>query len=139
MGVETHAFWAENNAYELGRDQMGDRAGGVPEPTTNFAPSLLHRNFGDGRMQARLSAISDGARRRYGASSRHRSSPYEQQGESPLLQRQTPDFGGNLIKWILFGSRIMKLAHIAIRGKVSALPFWHILSGYEDFARRGSR
>ena len=85
LGVARHAIRASHNAYELGHDRMTvymeGRAGGIPESDTDPPPpALLQYTIGGDRANAFLSGISDGARRRYETSRRHRSSSFEQHG-----------------------------------------------------------
>ena len=61
------------------------------------------------------------------------------QNKSPWITRSEPNWGNDLIDFLMFGSKIIGNSAPTIGGKVSAIRFWRIIAGYPDFTLGGGR
>ena len=59
--------------------------------------------------------------------------------QSPWIWRTTPDWGDNLIDFIMFETRVLAIAANTVSAKISGIRFWHLLVGMPDFTLGGGR
>ena len=105
----------------------------------DYFQDLLTRTFGADRMGAILSGIAPSTRSRYTTGWKHWQMFMVNQGKSPWIVRADPQWGDNLIDFLMFESEIIGNAAPTISGKVSAIRFLHVIVGYPDFALGGGR
>lgn len=59
--------------------------------------------------------------------------------ESTWLVKTGPNWDEHLVDFIMFESRVMQNASDTLRPKLSAIRFWHVVFGLDDFAKFGGR
>ena len=104
-----------------------------------FPPRLPRQLSGESKLNALLSGIAAGTCRRYLTAWQQWTSFAHMRGQSEWLVDTQPDCGGNLIDFMLFESEMVKNTGGAIASKVSAIRFWHVISGLGDFSKTGGR
>ena len=55
------------------------------------------------------------------------------------LVKTHPNWAADLIDFIMFEARVVKNASDSIRAKISAIRFWNVISGLDDFTKYGGR
>ena len=105
----------------------------------SFSHAMMDRVFGKDRLSAVLSGIAPGTRTRYLTSWHHWEQFMTARQMSPWIWRTNPDWGDNLIYYILSESKVLANAPKTISGEVSGVRFWHLLVGMPDFTLGGGR
>ena len=117
------------------------RAGGITRNSTThgFFPSLMTQTFGQDRLSAVLSGIAPGTRTKYLTAWRHWEKFVTGRQMSPWIWRVSPDWGDNLIDYIMFETKVVAPAPNTVSGEISGIRFWHLLVGMPDFTLGGGR
>ena len=122
-------------------DPASSWLGFVPkQPTTSeFFPALLNHVMGEEKLNALLSGIAPSTERRYLSVWNQWSYFMTMRQKDTWLVKTGPNWDADLIDFIMFESRLMKNTSDSIRVKVSAIRFWHIVCGLDDFTKFGGR
>ena len=127
-------LYAMDHFRDLGRDVSSRAAQCSGE---EFPRDLLTRTFGVGRAGAILSGIDPPTRSRYESGWKHWQMFPTGRNKSPWITRSGPNWGDNMIDFLMSESRIIGNASPTIRGNVSTIRFWHVIVGYPDFSTGG--
>ena len=129
--ISRHALGAVISHYEEGLCALGHfpdvgRAGGTRMAQVSggeFFQDLMAGTFGVDRTNAILSGLAQSTRSRYESGWKHWEMFTNTQNKSPWITRSGPHWGGNLIDFRMFESKIIGNAAPTISGKVSAIRF----------------
>ena len=91
------------------------------------------------KMEVLMQSISAATKVGYRRSWKHRVSFCKGRNQAVWLDSRDEGWGGNLMNFILSEHDVLWLRASTIRGKVSAIRFFHLVSGKNDFARVGAR
>ena len=158
QAVARHGLWAAVRHFEYNRTRIAEtmqeiqnrsehtppnqgRAGNANGyiPSGRFFTDLVHKTFGTERMHAILSSIAPATRGRYLSAWKHWVIFTHGQNKNPWILRSTFNWDDDLIDFMLFEAKMMGNTAPTISAKISALRFWHLISGYPDFSLGGGR
>ena len=143
FGVARHIIRAAQNHFQsnLPSASTQGRAGGLPSVTRTheFPPTMMDRVMGQDRLQAVLSGVAPGTRKRYLAAWHQWEQFMKDRLLSPWIWRVGPDWDDRLIDFIMFESKILANAPNIISGEISGIRFWRLLVGIPDFTSGGGR
>ena len=149
QSVARHGLWAtvrhfEHNRNRAHREMLGGNDGRAGSskgyiPSGRFFQNLVQQTFGVERMRAILPGIAHGTRDRYLGARRHWVGFTNGHKKSHWVARSNFNWDGDLVDFMLPESKMMGNAAPTIASKVSAVRFWHVISGYPDFSVGGGR
>ena len=93
-------------------------------PARDCFPNFTGQVFGQDRLSAVLSGIAPSTRMRYLQNWTRWESFMAGRQQSPWIWRTCPDWGDNLIDFILFGAKVVSNNPGTIRGRFPSIRFW---------------
>ena len=102
-----------------------------------FPPAMIRHIMGEGKPQALLSGIPPATRQRY-LSTWNQWAYFMRMRDRPVrLVKTHPNWGEDLVEFVMFGYHVMENKGGTIRVKLSSVEFWHVIAGLGDFAKFG--
>ena len=102
-------------------------------------PRLLSQVLGESMLNALLSGIAPGTRKRYLTAWNQWTYFAHMRGQSEWPVKTQPNWDANLIDFMHFESEMMKNTGGTIASKASSIRLWHVISGLGGFPKTGGR
>ena len=113
----------------------GNRAPDDVSGTRNFFKNQYEYVFGVGKLEDLLSGVSEGTKGTYISAWQQWFQFNSSTPEKRWINEMTPKWDEQIINWILFETRVLGLKAGTMRGKISAVRYWHLLAGLPDFSK----